>query len=521
MLMHEIHLKSKTAISPVPLPPLQQVNFTKEKKKKKKMDHRPPKRGDEPQWDKSRLEHGSRQHRQSNPTSNRRGDGTTKDVECTYCHKHGHTIKNCFKLKRDLEADHSGNTVHKAYMVVESGDEPDVPTISQEWILDSGATSHMTFHREWLHDFKQLEEQFVQLGDGNKLKVEGVGTIKGRNKLWWGHEADVVLPRTLYVPRLARNLIALNVLISNGCSVTMSSHGTQIMRDEDEVLSTEQKGGLLITAIAIMPADDHALVAHQRALTMKDYDDLHRRLGHVGIKKLMVAIRDDPSLGRIDGPIKLSPCDVCSQAKQKRGPIGDGPGKRAARPMELIHSDVCGPFPTETFSKKLYYVSFIDDHSRHAWIYLLARKNEVASKLDEFFNYAEAHGRTRLLRSDNGGEYTSDALQQVLIKRGIRHVPSVPYTPEHNGVAERLNQTLVGMIRSMLMDSGLSRAYWGEAAITAVYLYNRTAAIANQGKSPHEILLRRSLSSPTFRSLDQRHLSMCLVNYVISWTIGV
>ena len=63
---------------------------------------------------------------------------------------------------------------------------------------------------------------------------------------------------------------------------------------------------------------------------------------------------------------------------------------------------------------------------------------------------------------------------QYLKIRGILHELTIPYTPEQNGVAERLNRTLTETARSMIFHSGLSSKYWGEAVVAAVYVHNRT-----------------------------------------------
>ena len=80
----------------------------------------------------------------------------------------------------------------------------------------------------------------------------------------------------------------------------------------------------------------------------------------------------------------------------------------------------------------------------------------------------------KTLRSDNGGEYTSSEFQLYLKKEGITHKFTVPRSPEQNGVAKRLNRTLLEAVRSMLVGAQLSQSFWAEALTTAVYLRNRS-----------------------------------------------
>ncbi len=81
-------------------------------------------------------------------------------------------------------------------------------------------------------------------------------------------------------------------------------------------------------------------------------------------------------------------------------------------------------------------------------------------------------------------------LQPIIIKNlrdeGIRYEKTIPKTPQQNGVAERLNRTLVESARSMLLDANLSKQYWAEAVSMAVYLRNRCPTKAVEGKTPYE-----------------------------------
>ena len=80
--------------------------------------------------------------------------------------------------------------------------------------------------------------------------------------------------------------------------------------------------------------------------------------------------------------------------------------------------------------------------------------------------------KVKALRSDGGGEYMARHVQQFLEDRGIRHEMTTADTPQHNGVAERLNRTLLDKTRAMLSDANLPKSYWLEALCYAVVLHN-------------------------------------------------
>ena len=94
--------------------------------------------------------------------------------------------------------------------------------------------------------------------------------------------------------------------------------------------------------------------------------------------------------------------------------------------------------------------------------------------------------KIKTFRTDNGGEYTSTEFTSYLTREGIRHERTLPYTPQQNGVSERLNRTLVECVRTMLADSKLPHRFWAEALSTTVYLRNRSPTKALEGTTPFE-----------------------------------
>jgi transposase InsO family protein len=79
------------------------------------------------------------------------------------------------------------------------------------------------------------------------------------------------------------------------------------------------------------------------------------------------------------------------------------------------------------------------------------------------------------LHSDRGGEFWSKAFDAHLAKKGTEWSFTVHNTPEHNGVPERLNRTLLEHVCTILHTSGLPKFLWGEAIVHAIYLKNRTS----------------------------------------------
>jgi transposase InsO family protein len=110
--------------------------------------------------------------------------------------------------------------------------------------------------------------------------------------------------------------------------------------------------------------------------------------------------------------------------------------------LDLIHTDVCRPMTVASLNEYLYYVLFIDDHSRKMWIYFLKTKDGVLARFQEFKAQVEnlTGMRIKVLRSDNGGQYTSRDFSDFCIKAWIKREYTVPYNPRQNGVAERKNR---------------------------------------------------------------------------------
>ena len=141
---------------------------------------------------------------------------------------------------------------------------------------------------------------------------------------------------------------------------------------------------------------------------------------------------------------------------------------------ELIHTDIWGPANTISIHGNKYFVTLTDDFSRHLTVAGLKRKSDVVDVFREYMVMFELQTgrRIKAVRSDNGGEYDGN-FTMLLRKHGIRHFKSVPYCSWQNGIAERLNRTLLEGARSMLFEKKLPKNLWELAVKYMCYVRNR------------------------------------------------
>jgi transposase InsO family protein len=184
------------------------------------------------------------------------------------------------------------------------------------------------------------------------------------------------------------------------------------------------------------------------------------------------------------------PCEACALCKQHREEFPVHTEKRQTYTLELIHTDVCRAMKTRSLSGASYFLIFVDDRSKYTWVYFIRSKSDVFEYFKEFKTMTEKQtGKCiKVLRSDQGGEYTSGAFKSYCKFHGIQQQFTIPHTPQQNGVAKRWNKTLVECVRSMLQGKNISNGFGAEAINIVVYLKNRSRTKKLDFKNPCEIL---------------------------------
>lgn len=412
-------------------------------------------------------------HTNTNRSKNNMQPVKPKGPRCFNCNKNGHFAKYCKQPKKQSANKGENSGFVAAFSAATKGS-----IMKDRWLLDSGASMHMTSRNDWMYNVTEPTVKQVTVANREPLAVKGVGCINIQTS-----QADMIqIKNVLYVPGLAANLLSVSTIVESGHNVTFTRNGCEIQNSKNEVVCT----ATLSNKLYVM--DTSSEVVHLTSSSQNDSTYLwHLRMGHLNVtdvKKLPV-YTDGVTLSEDTSNVT---CTQCMEGKQARLPFNHV-GSRATRPLELIHSDLCGPMENSSFAGMKYFITYIDDFTRMVHVYLLKDKLNILESFKDFKAKVENELNHRILklRTDNGTEYCNTNFEKYLSNHGIIHQTSTPYTPQQNGMAERMNRTLVERARCMLFYANLEKRYWAEALATAAYVVNRSPTKSLQGKTPYEM----------------------------------
>eukprot|EP00171_Calliarthron_tuberculosum_P004153 IDg4153t1 len=358
------------------------------------------------------------------------------------------------------------------------------------WILDSGCTSHMTFDRSAFITYSTTQPVSVDFGAESNAQITGTGSIQ-LNLLVSGKSRRVTLENVKHVPELRFQLISISAIAQRGMQTEFDEEGARIIRkiDQKVICSGSLVKGLYSLDVAKDP---------EKALTAS-IGRWHERLAHINFSGISSMVKNNVVRGIQLTTSNSKPCCIgCIMGKSDRTAIPKASNRKTKSLLELVHSDVIGPIETESIGGARYVITFIDDKSKWTVEYTMHRKSESLDCFKKYKAYAERHTnqvlrsisfnefegsfngsgviKLKRLRSDNGGEYLSNEFKSYLETNGIKHELTVAYTPQQNGVAERMNRTLLNLVRSMLHHKSVEKRFWAEALATAVYVRNRVTS---------------------------------------------
>ena len=343
------------------------------------------------------------------------------------------------------------------------------------WVVDSGATDHMTNHVSKSQKFEKFANPSqVSIANGENVKVLGKEKIKLMS--------DKIESMALYVPSFPFQLLSVGKITNTlNCLAIFSPHN--VIFQDCATKKTIGEGFYLDGLYYISKSNLRGFQAKLNHI--QDNQLWHQRLAHPSSPILSTLF---PNLGKDD----IS-CETCHLSKSTRLPFKSSLS-RTSKCFELVHSDVWGP-TSESFDGYKYFVIFVDDFSRVTWLYLLKSKNEVMKVFKDFHNLVKNHFSSQIqtLRSDNGTEYMSHIMKQYLSTHGIMHQTSCVGTPQQNGVSERKNRDLLEKTRALMLQMNVPKRFWSQGVMAAAYIINRLPSRVLEFKSPLEVMKGRKI----------------------------
>ena len=423
---------------------------------------------------------------------------------CFYCDKKGHTIKDCRKKMADekngssktswKEPESANNVIDELELWVATEEvcsSVDTQVVDDSWILDSGASRHMTSNRDWYSSWTPLQEPInVVVGNNARCPAKGTGTIS--LKATTGETKH--LSQVLYVPDLKKNLLSISALTDKGLDVRFKKSGAEITDSAGKVVGIGVRRNNLYELSAFTISTDHN--------TSTNTKQWHERFGHLNVAVLKEMKKSNMVVGLPTLSDLSHVCDACMMGKHQRSAIPKESQNRTKSPLQLIHIDLSGKMVTPAMGGSLYYMLVVDDFSRKMWVYFLREKAEAFQIFKRWHKFVERESGklVKELRSDRGGEFLSTEFCEYCNEHGIKRQLTTAYTPQQNGVVERRNRTVVEMARCMLKAQALPDPFWAEAVNTAVYILNRSYTKALQGKTPQEAYSGKKPSVLHFRT---------------------
>ena len=449
-------------------------------------------------------------------TSHDAGGTSNKDITCYYCGRKGHYKRECHSKQRDeargirrsstseAAAGAGGGSRGRGRRPLMRGRRPagappggaiacaatSASSHPSTWVVDSGASFHITPDVGQLREMRQLERPiFITFGTGQQLAA----TFEGKALISGAGQRPLELNNVLLVPDAAHNLFSVRAAAARGVAARFSASGCTLYAADGSVAATApySNGAYQLEGAVSSPK---AFIAAQRSKGEHAVQLWHRRLSHVSMSTLAHTVRNGLVRGlRIPAGAMAAlqdsppPCTPCLTGKSHRLSFPTSETK-TQQPLELLHMDLMGPIkPAAAADGASYLATFLDDYSGLAIVQPIKTKDAALEAARRIIPLLETQSGYKLkaIRTDNGGEYISKAFDTWLRPKGVIHQLTAPYTPQQNGKAERLNRTIMDRVRAMLAESGLDPSLWAEAALTAAYTRNRSAT-PTQALTPYE-----------------------------------
>ena len=408
-----------------------------------------------------------------------RGGKIRNSYFCIHCKKSGHLEKECRFKRRQVQpqVDESKQNEKVNAMVTGSDDFGFIGMVCDTtysgntyddtlmFYLDSGSVEHIINVPNILTGSISNLTPPLKLGLADKNAKNLEAYQKGDLAIITDLGIRGILTNVLYAPNVRFNLLSVLKLQKNGVVVVFNNFKVHLYYNNKLIASGESMNGSLFKIkVRLLNNPRQCLNVDKTCANITEL--WHKRMGHLSIPNLRILFMKNMVLGannKIASTIEL--CETCVLSSQTRKPLNNKKDIKIG-PLDIVYSDVCGPIhPTSRHCEK-YFVTFIEGYTHFTYVYLLKQKSDVYQVFKEFETRIVLllNGRgIKFLYCDNGGEYVSNEMKEFCKEKGIELHYTIRHTPSLNGVAERMNRTLIEKVRALIIDSGMPKNFWGYA----------------------------------------------------------
>jgi len=242
----------------------------------------------------------------------------------------------------------------------------------EAWLVDLGASFHMTPHREWLYEYERYHGGNAFLGDDSKTRIIGQGKFKLR--LICGRIRTLL--GVLHIPGLAINLIFVRKMDDAGVKTIFEKETCRMVRGAMVLIKGIWFGTLYkLQGSTISDGCNSCIVPYigveeERTPTVSREKVMlwHIKLGHIGEKGLRLLHGKGMVEGMSNSSLDFDLCEHFVYGKKNQVRLSYG-AMREEGILYLVHNDVFGTVSIPSLGKSVYYVSFIDDFSRNLDIF--------------------------------------------------------------------------------------------------------------------------------------------------------
>ena len=265
---------------------------------------------------------------------------------------------------------------------------------------------------------------------------------------------------------------------------------------EGRKIWTQHSSLTVVNDVLVRKTENETHLIVPDALKRRLFDSAHAGplAAHLGPERTLAQLKPYyywPGMSK-DVKIWCQACDICACSRGPP-PRAHAPMQKviAAAPMDMVAIDILSGLPTASDGSTCILVA-VDYMSKWAEAFALPNEEAHTCMTALYNGFFSRFGLPTQLHSDQGRNFESKLVQELAKLTGIRRTRTTPFHPRSDGQTERMNRTILAMLRATVYDSPES---WPEKLPAVMSAYRMTVH-STTGVSPNEAMLGRCTRTP-------------------------